>query len=122
MPDEQLARVRELLAKEELKARRASARWKYGYRALLVLSALFSTSAAIIGKLVDYTFYGATDAASILAAVAAVITTLIAALDFEVNARISRRSRQAIHVISLEAEKSTADPDVLLGQLIPRST
>jgi hypothetical protein len=117
MQDEHLSRVRELLTEHELRARRSAMRWRGGYRALLVSSALFSTGAAIIGKLTVYKFDGATDVASILAAAAAVITTLIAALDFEVNARINRRSRQEIRVIALEAEKSTANSDALLSQL-----
>jgi hypothetical protein len=110
-------KVRDLLTEYERTYRRSAWRWKFGYRALLVNSALLSTSAAVIGKLEYYKFDGASDAAAILAAVAAVITTLIAALDFEVNWRINRKSRHDVAVIALEAEKSTADPDKLLAEL-----
>ena len=55
--------------------------------------------------------------AAMLAALAAVITTLIAALDFEVNWRINRRSRHDVDAIALELEKSTAKADDLLADL-----
>mgnify|MGYP001301446406 CR=1 FL=1 len=117
MSDETTQRVRALLTEYEGKYRRSAWRWKVGYRTLLVVSALFSTSAAVIGKLEHYKLDSGSDLAAMLAAAAAVITTLIAALDFEVNWRINRRSRHEVDVIALESEKSTADADKLLANL-----
>lgn len=111
-----LDKVRTMLADYERGYRRSAWRWKVGYRTLLVVSAILSTGAAVIGKL-DFFKTDGSDIAAILAALAAVITTLIAALDFEVNWRINRRSRHEVDVIALEAEKSTAEPDKLLSQL-----
>jgi hypothetical protein len=117
MQDEAISRARAILSQHEQKYRKSAWRWKVGYRALLVSSALFSTSAAIVGKLEYYGFDGGSDIAAVLAGLAAVITTLIAALDFEVNWRINRKSRHDVVVIDLEAEKSTADADKLLDEL-----
>jgi hypothetical protein len=78
---------------------------------------LFSASAAIVGKLEYYTFDGASDAASMLSGLAAVITTLIAALDFDLNWRINRRSRADVQIIVLDSEKEDADPGMLLTAL-----
>lgn len=117
MNEEPLQNARERIREHELKFRKSAFRWKVGYRSLLVISALFSTSAAVIGKLETYTFTGATDVAAILAAATAIITTLIAALDFEVNWRINRRSRHEVSIIALEAEKSSATADQLLSDL-----
>jgi hypothetical protein len=114
---DQIIKTRDLLADHEAKYRSSAMRWKFSYRALLVASALFSSSAAVVGKLEYYKFDCASDIASILAATAAVFTTLIAALDFEVNSRINRRSRHEVGVLLLEVEKSTANPDVLLSSL-----
>lgn len=113
MSDEKIQKVRALLTEYEDRYRRSARNWKVGYRALLVMSAIFSTSAAVIGKHAD----GGSDVAAIFAGAAAVLTTLIAALDFEVNWRINRRSRHEVDVIALESEKSTADADKLLADL-----
>lgn len=117
MDDEKIKRVRTLLSEYEGKYRRSAFRWKVGYRTLLVISALFSTSSAVIGKLEFYKVDGGGDIAAMLAAAAAVTTTLIAALDFEINWRINRRSRHEVDVIALESEKSSASPDELLSEL-----
>ncbi|EKE76143.1 hypothetical protein [Gallaecimonas xiamenensis] len=117
MSGENLQYVRSLLAQYAQKYRRSALRWKLSYRALLVLSAVFSTAAAVIGKLDGHYFASHSDVAAICAAVAAVITTLIAALDFEVNWRINRQSRHEVDIIGLAAEKSDADADQLLSEL-----
>lgn len=117
VPEDPLSSVKKTLSQYEQKYRWSAWVWKVGYRTLLVISSLFSTSAAVIGKLDYYKFDGASDIAAILAATAAVITTLIAALDFEVNWRVNRKSRHDVGVIGLEAQKSTADPDKLLAEL-----
>lgn len=117
MSNETIDKVRTLLADYEGKYRRSARNWKVGYRSLLVVSATLSTGAAIIGKLDYFKHDAGSDIATIFAASAAVITTLIAALDFEVNWRINRRSRHEVDVITLEAEKSTAEPDKLLSDL-----
>ncbi|MFC5837174.1 hypothetical protein [Aeromonas bestiarum] len=92
--------------------------WKVGYRFLLVVSALLASAAAIISKLsllVDKDL--SADWSSILAGMAAVMTTLLAALDFESNFRINRRSRHQVQILLLEAEKTSADSDKLLESL-----
>jgi hypothetical protein len=48
-----------------------------------------------------------------LAGTAAVMTTLLAALDFESNFRINRRSRHQVQVLLLDAEKTSAASDRL---------
>lgn len=93
---------------------RATTRWRVWYRALLTLSAVASTSAAVVGKL---DFMRAEDAAAVLAGLATVITTSIASLSFEANWRINQKSRRAVDALALEADKSTADSDQLLTQL-----
>lgn len=52
-----------------------------------------------------------------LAGTAAVMTTLLAALDFESNFQINRRSRHQVQVLLLDAEKTSAAPDRLLEGL-----
>lgn len=84
MSEEHLVRTKEILAAQEGKYRRSAMRWKVGYRFLLVLSALLASAAAIISKLsfLDDKDLSA-DWSSMLAGTAAVMTTLLAALDFE---------------------------------------
>lgn len=91
--------------------------WKLAYRLLLVTSALFSTAAAVIGKMDHFKIEGATDIAAILAGITAVITTLIAALDFEANWLLNRKAKHDVTSIILESKKSTATPDALLAEL-----
>ncbi|MCM3873815.1 MAG: hypothetical protein ND895_24265 [Pyrinomonadaceae bacterium] len=114
---EPMIAVRALLSIYEQRYRRSASRWKLGYRALLVASAIFSTAAAIVPKLTLLHLEASSDVASILAGGAAVITTLIAALDFEVNWRVNRRSRHEVGVVRLEANKSKATPDGILTEL-----
>ena len=67
-----------------------------------------------------FTFYkvpGPEDTASILAAAAAITTTVIAALDFEVNTRVNRKSRHQVSLLLLEAEKAGAKSDDLISGL-----
>jgi hypothetical protein len=108
-----------LLVEFEEKYRKSARNWRLGYRGLLVFSALFSTAAAVVGKL-EYVTLGkvsSADIASICAGITAVITTVIAALDFEVNWRVNRGSRHEVSAIVLEAKKSTANDDALLSNL-----
>lgn len=118
MSDEHLARTKAILAAQESKYRRSAMRWKVGYRFLLVVSALLASAAAIISKLsfLDDKDLSA-DWSSMLAGTAAVMTTLLAALDFESNFRINRRSRHQLQVLLLDAEKTSATPDKLLEGL-----
>lgn len=119
-PAEPIEKVRTILQEYEGKYSRSAKRWKLSYRVLLVVSAVFSTSSALIGKLEYFKFNASglnSDVAAILAALVAVITTLIAALDFEVNWRVNRRSRHEVDVIALESEKTGADVNVLLSDL-----
>jgi len=112
-----LQSTKTLLEVYEQKYRSAAFRWKFSYRMLLVLSAVFSTAAAIVPKLTEFHWPASTDWAAILAGCAAVITTLVAALDFEVNWRINRNSRHAVKVLRLEANKATAESEVLINEL-----
>lgn len=111
------AETRSTLLAHEHSYRRSAWCWKVGYRALLVTSALLSSFAAIVGKIEILGVGHPGDVASIAAAAAAVITTLIAALDFETNSRANRRSRHEVRILLIEAEKSTADNDALLAGL-----
>ena len=116
MSDGDLAEVKARLARYEASYRRSAQYWKVGYRSLITASALLSSAAAIVSKL---SFIEspqiAADTSSILAACAAVLTTLLAALDFESNFRSNRRSRYEVAALLLEAEKSTAKTDELLS-------
>ncbi|GAA4804354.1 hypothetical protein [Lysobacter hankyongensis] len=114
--EDQLPRIRELLSAHEARYRLSAQAWKITYRVLLVASILFSTFAALIGKLYSDGEIG-NNIASILAFLAAASTALVAALDFELNARINRRSRHEVGLLLLESEKSTANPDTLLCAL-----
>ena len=118
MSDEHLARTKAILAVQEGKYRRSAMRWKVGYRFLLVVSALLAAAAAIISKLSFLEDKNlSADWSSMLAAAAAVMTTLLAALDFESNFRINRRSRHQVQVLLLDAEKTDAAPNKLLEGL-----
>lgn len=117
MPDEHLERTKAILVAQEGKYRNSAIRWKVSYRFLLVVSALLASAAAIIAKLSFLNQTLAEDWSSMLAAMAAVMTTLLAALDFESNFRINRRSRHQVQILLLEAEKSDAVPDKLLEGL-----
>lgn len=112
-----ISATKRLLEIYELKYRNSAFRWKFSYRMLLVISAVFSTSAAIVPKLTFFRWEASTDWAAILAGCAAIITTLVAALDFEVNWRINRKSRHAVNVLRLEANKAATQPDVLITEL-----
>ncbi len=117
MPIENLAKARQILADHERRYRNSATRWKFSYRLLLLLSALFSGSSAIVAKFTYYKVPGPEDTASILAAAAAIITTVIAALDFESNTRVNRKSRHQVSVLLLELEKSNTSSDDVLTQL-----
>lgn len=118
MSDEHLARTKAILAVQEGKYRRSAMRWKVGYRFLLVVSALLAAAAAIISKLSFLEDKNlSADWSSMLAAAAAVMTTLLAALDFESNFRINRRSRHQVQVLLLDAEKTDAAANKLLEGL-----
>jgi len=112
-----LGATKSLLWIYERRYRNSAFRWKFGYRILLVLSAVFSTAAAIVPKLTFFRWQASTDWASILAGCAAIITTLVAALDFEVNWRVNRKSRHAVGVLRLEANKSDIHTNSLLTEL-----
>ena len=114
------ATLEETLLHHEQSYGRYARNWKLGYRLLLVTSALFSTGAAVIGKLVYFKIEGATDIAAILAGITAVITTLIAALDFEANWLLNRKAKHDVTAIILESKKSTATPDASSGESITR--
>ncbi|WP_194790354.1 hypothetical protein [Pseudomonas sp. UFMG81] len=117
MSDEHLQRTKAILATQEGKYRRSAMRWKFGYRFLLVVSALLASAAAIVSKLSFLDEELSADWSSMLAGTAAVMTTLLAALDFESNFRINRRSRHQVQVLLLDAEKTNAAPDRLLEGL-----
>ena len=117
MSDDQLNQAREILAVQEKKYRDSSTRWKVGYRLLLVFSALLATTSAIVSKLSFVPSETGEDLSSILAGCAAVMTTLLAALDFESNSRINRRSRHQVQILLLDAEKTGANADTLLDGL-----
>jgi hypothetical protein len=117
MSTKNLDPIKAILEEHERSYANSAWRWKAGYRVLLVFSAIFSSGSALIGQFQHFTFAAAPDVAAILAASAAVITTLIAALDFESNWRVNRLSRHSVKGLLLESEKSTADPDKLLSSL-----
>ncbi len=117
MPIENLTKARQILADHEKRYRNSATRWKFSYRFLLLLSALFSGTSAIVAKLTYYKVPGPEDTAAILAAAAAIITTVIAALDFESNTRVNRKSRHQVSVLLLELEKSNTNSDDVLTQL-----
>ena len=114
MEEERLAQVMAVLQRLESRYRWSAMRWKVGYRLLLILSAVLSASAAIVAKLsfIDSTL--GTDWSAMLAGGAAVMTTVMAALDFETNFRLNRRSRHQIQILVMEALKGDQDPKDLL--------
>lgn len=112
-----LARAVSLLEDHERKYQRSALRWKWGFRSLLIASAALSGLAAIATKLSFLQGPVNADIASISAAVAGVITTAIAALDFESNWKVNRRSRHEVAILRLEAAKSSADVNALLNSL-----
>lgn len=114
MEEERLAQVMAVLQRLESQYRWSAMRWKVGYRLLLILSAVLSASAAIVAKLsfIDSTL--GTDWSAMLAGGAAVMTTVMAALDFETNFRLNRRSRHQIQILVMEALKGDPDPKDLL--------
>ena len=59
MATEELTRVQALLKEHERRYRNSATRWKFSYRLLLLLSAFFSGSAAIVAKLNYYKVPGA---------------------------------------------------------------
>jgi len=117
MHDGHLDNVKTLLLAHEERFRSSAQRWKIGYRSLLITSAVTSTSSALIGKIGFFGILDQSDVAAVLAGVTTIITTMIAVLNFDVNWKINRRSRHDIQSIQLDAEKSGADPDQLLGEL-----
>ncbi|WP_200890656.1 hypothetical protein [Pseudomonas nitroreducens] len=114
MDDEALSPVVSILEKQESRYWWSALRWKVGYRMLLTSSALLSALAAIVAKLSIFEPQLGSDISSILAGCAAVMTTLMAVLNFETNSRLSQRSLHQIQVLLLGAKKSGANPDKLL--------
>lgn len=117
MSDAALQEIKTRLAIHEEKYRKSASTWKRGYRNLLVGSAFLSAAAAVVGKLTVLQEYHASDIAAGLAALSAVLTTLLGVLDFESNFQVNRRSRHEVGVLRLEAEKTSASPDQLLTGL-----
>jgi hypothetical protein len=114
MEEEGMGPVMAVLQRLESRYRWSAMRWKVGYRLLLILSALLSASAAIVAKLSFIDSTVGTDWSAMLAGAAAVMTTVMAALDFETNFRLNRRSRHQMQVLVLEAMKGDPDPKGLL--------
>ena len=110
-------KLEDLLVLYENRYRGSAFGWKIGFRSLLVTSALFSSSAAVVGKLTYWKADFSSDLAAILAGLSAVIATLIAALDFEANMRINQKSRHAVNILRLALRKSDANQDELLEKL-----
>ncbi len=106
-----------ILKRYEKKYRQSAQLWRGGYRALLVLSALFSATAAVIGQFNHWKFDFGHDLGAIFAGAAAVITTLIAALNFDSNMRINRKSRHDVEAIQLDLEKDTFNKDEIIERL-----
>lgn len=102
MDDDALRPVVEILDKQESTYWWSALRWKVGYRMLLTSSALLSSLAAIVAKLSIFEPKLGSDISSILAGCAAVVTTLMAVLNFETNSRLSQRSLHQIQVLLLE--------------------
>lgn len=110
--------VSEQLDKYESKYRLSANNWKRGYRTLLILSAMLSVLAAISVQTVGVKYYiFHIQISSIFSGAAAVVTTIIAALDFETNWKVNRRSRHEVDILKLESKKSDADADKLLSDL-----
>ena len=110
--------ARQLVTERRDAYRVFSRNWRLGYRFFLVLSALLSTGAAVVGKLnLIPDDSPSSDLAAILAALAAVVTTIIASLDFGVNWRANRAARHRTDMLLVESHKSDPDPDNVLDQL-----
>lgn len=114
MDEERMGQVMAVLQRLESRYRWSAMRWKVGYRLLLILSAVLSASAAIVAKLSFIDSSSGTDWSAMLAGGAAVMTTVMAALDFETNFRLNRRSRHQMQILVLEAMKGDPDPKDLL--------
>ncbi|AZD20100.1 hypothetical protein C4K24_0775 [Pseudomonas chlororaphis subsp. aurantiaca] len=115
---DELTHAKEILLAQEQKYRRSAFKWKLGYRALLISSAILASAAAIVSKLsIIESKDTAADLSSILAGAAAVAMTIIASLDFESNFRINRRSRHQVQLLLLDAHKSGVNADTLLDGL-----
>jgi hypothetical protein len=112
-----LDHAKSILTAHEHRYRKSAWAWRFMYRLFLVLSAVFSSAAAIVHSFESIYIFASKDISSILAAAAAVLTTVIAALDFEVNTRVNRKSRHQVSLLLLEAEKTGADPDDLITRL-----
>lgn len=92
MDAERMNQVVAVLEKQESRYRWSALRWKIGYRLMLILSAVLSASAALVAKLSFVPEELGSDLSAILAGGAAIMTTVMAALDFESNFRLNRRS------------------------------
>jgi hypothetical protein len=112
-----LSEVKKLLIEHERSYGKSAQRWRSLYRTLLVSSVAFSSAAALIGQFKHFAFSASADVAALLAATAAVLTTVIATLDFESNWTINRKSSNQVQVLLLEAEKPMANSTELLSGL-----
>ncbi|WP_409313463.1 hypothetical protein [Pseudomonas putida] len=115
MDDERTPEVMVVLQRMESCYRWSAMRWKVGYRLLLILSAVLSASAAIVAKLSFLDPSTGSDWSAMLAGGAAVMTTVMAALDFETNFRLNRRSRHQMQILVLEAMKGDSNTNGLLA-------
>ena len=93
---------------------RWSKTWSFMYQSFLIISALASAGAALVLKLdsmkdVQYQ----TDISAILAGLAAVLTTLIAAGGFDRKWRVSRASRNSIEQLKI----NLTNPDFETGEI-----
>ncbi|HDS0928628.1 hypothetical protein ACFW6U_06070 [Pseudomonas guariconensis] len=115
MDAERMNQVVAVLEKQESRYRWSALRWKIGYRLMLILSAVLSASAALVAKLSFVPEELGSDLSAILAGGAAIMTTVMAALDFESNFRLNRRSRHQMQILVIEAMKDGANPEDLLS-------
>ena len=98
--------------------RRSAFKWKLGYRTLLILSAVLSALAAVIGH-IDEIFSNtalAEDLAVLFPALVTVMSTVIASLNFENNWRANRAARHRIDMLLIDLDKSTANIDDIRDQ------
>ncbi len=105
------------LDKYQKSYRHSEWKWKYGYRILLGISALLTTSSVLVGKLEYLNSAASSDIAALLAGLATLVTTLIAAFNFESNWINNKKSRVEVQALMLETKKSEANPDRILSQL-----
>lgn len=122
MSNNKSSEIKQVLQKYQAYYGRLAKGWISTLRGLIIISAVFSASSAVIGKLEileDKPLLGLprSDIAAILAASAAVVSTIQGAVKLEDNSQANRVARDMIKALELELLRDKPDYDEIINRM-----